>query len=99
MLKKIFLFVLCWPISLFSQSIIPLPVNITTSQGAFLIDAKTFLKFDKKNKELQDIAELFSASIKNISGISISNKGKGLPVSFNILAKEILGKEGYELNV
>lgn len=99
MKKRIFLFVLGLPIGLFAQNIIPQPANISTSQGAFIIDSQSFLKFDKKNKSLKDIAGLFSASVKSVSGIELSNKSKANVISFNIVAKENLGKEGYELTV
>ncbi|GHM99492.1 beta-N-acetylhexosaminidase [Cytophagales bacterium WSM2-2] len=100
MLKKLFL-ILCWPALSFAQSlnIIPQPASITSSPGTFAIDENTWLKFDKKNKDLKDVAELFTSSIRSISGISLPVKSKSKTVSFNIISKQNLGKEGYELIV
>lgn len=99
MLKKILVVALCWPVFSFAQNIIPQPVTVSVNQGSFLIDENVSIKFDKKNKELKNVAELFSASIKNISGTTISTKSKNKIISFNIVKKENLGNEGYELNV
>src|SRR6267142_6341684 len=101
MIKKIVLFILCWPAFSLAQnvSIIPLPVNISVNPETFLIDANTALKFDKKNKDLKNAVELFASSIKSVSGFSLSTKSKGPTISFNLVKKDNLGNEGYELNV
>ncbi|MBI1770701.1 MAG: family 20 glycosylhydrolase [Bacteroidetes bacterium] len=99
MLKKIFSFVLLWPMVSFAQNIIPQPVNLSVGQGFFLIDGNTALKFDVGNKEMKDVVELFSASIGAISGIPLAAEGKSKTISFNLIKNETLGKEGYELNV
>ena len=100
MLKKFF-FILLLPATLVGQNIniIPQPVNLSVGQGNFLIDGNTSLKFDSQSHELKNVVDLFSSSIKSISGITLSAETKGKTISFNIVKNETLGGEGYELNV
>ncbi len=101
MRKKYLLLILLWSPTLLAQnsSIIPQPVSLSVAQGNFLIDKTVGLKYDKANTELHTVVELFSAAINKISGIALSTESKTKSISFNIIQRENLGKEGYEMNV
>lgn len=101
---NLLLFALVFPFVLNAQKtvdIIPLPLELEIKQGNFIIDKKTSLSFDKNNKELKAVADLFSQQINALSGIKLqqSNSLEGKVISFTIQSLQDLGKEGYVLDV
>ncbi len=104
MLKKlILLFAIISPVLLFAQqtvNIIPEPVSLKVTEGNFIIDGHTAIKFSNAQKELLAAANFFSSYIKSISGYSLplhtlNNKF----IELKIEKLKDVGNEGYQLNV
>lgn len=80
-------------------SIIPQPVNISYSEGSFLIDSTTSITTSQAD-DLSDVAVFLSKNIHHIGGYYLSeNKTGKKTISLNIKKMDSLGKEGYTLQV
>lgn len=104
MLKKIILlFAIISPVLLFAQqkvNIIPEPVSIKVTEGNFIINENTAIKFSNAQKELLAAANFFSSYIKSISGYSLPlRKSNGKFIELKIEKLKDIGDEGYQLNV
>lgn len=104
-MRKIFLFfVLSLPAVIAAQthqaSIIPQPVFIQYSNGSFVINSNTAVKYNVTQSDLKPAAEFFIAAVKNLSGIQLPvNSAKPSVIEFELEKNEVIGKEGYTLNV
>ncbi len=85
-----------------SVSIVPLPANMETSKGSFIIDKNTTLVYNTGNKDLRALAVYFNAYIEKISGIQLNHNPRiknARPITLIIRQNDSLGKEGYALEV
>ncbi len=104
MLKKIILlFAIAFPFQLFAQqtvNIIPQPVSIKVTEGNFIIDGNTTIKFSTAQKESMAVANFFSSYIKNISGYALQlHKPNSKFIELKIKKLKDIGDEGHILNV
>lgn len=85
------------------HSIIPTPVSYVQQQGSFVLNQKTKVYLENANPELAKITDLYFGSFKG-KGLIVSS-GNPVGISNHIVIKlnknpeEILGKEGYTLEV
>lgn len=85
-----------------SVKIIPLPVELKETHEPFVIDSKTYLKFDRENKELGALAHYFKRRVERISGLKLSTNPayqEGKTIHLSIQPETEMGKEGYSLDV
>lgn len=81
-------------------NIIPKPVSLQVSEGNFVIDHNTSLKYDANRKDLKAAAMFFTSYINHISGISLpANIHKSKSIEFRIQKTGEIGDEGYLLKV
>ncbi|MEO8416397.1 MAG: family 20 glycosylhydrolase [Ginsengibacter sp.] len=104
MLNKIILFfAVIFPFLLFAQqtvNLIPQPVSLKVTEGSFIIDGNTAIKFSHAPKELLAAANFFSSYIKNISGYSLPlHKPNSRHIELKIENLKDIGDEGYQINV
>ncbi len=79
--------------------IIPKPVSLVQKEGSFKIDDQTSLQYPS-DKSLREAAKFFTASIKDISGITLKqNQGGGKQIILKIDKSRITQPEGYQLAV
>ena len=80
--------------------VIPAPARLDMRDGRFVIDPKTTLRFDAANPELRRISGWFSDAVHRISGIRLaSQKPGGKAISLKLKLNDMLGAEGYRLDV
>ncbi|MEO7046358.1 MAG: beta-N-acetylhexosaminidase, partial [Ferruginibacter sp.] len=80
--------------------IIPQPVSLQFTNGSFIIDNTTALKFVKTDKALQEAASFFRSAINNISGIELPyNAIKNKSIELKFINNAELGDEGYLLHI
>ncbi|MEO7044747.1 MAG: glycoside hydrolase family 20 zincin-like fold domain-containing protein, partial [Ferruginibacter sp.] len=90
------------PVILIAQKsvIIPQPVSLQFTNGSFIIDNNTALKFNKTDKALQEAASFFKSAINNISGIELANNAvKNKIIELKFINNSELGDEGYLLHI
>ena len=87
-------------------SIIPKPMKVQQTDGAFILDASTTIYVEKGNDEITDIGKYLSGRLKPATGYKLPVRGTGkansIPRSILLttkLADMTLGAEGYELIV
>jgi hexosaminidase len=81
-------------------NIIPQPVSLQVLDGFFTMDANTAIQYSSTNKELKAAADFFAAYVKNIAGYPLSLNVASKQVMQLVISKmDVLGKEGYRLNV
>ncbi len=79
--------------------IIPKPVSLIQKEGSFKIDDQTSLQYPA-DKSLQGAARFFTASIKDISGITLKqNQGGNKQIILKIDKSKVTQPEGYQLIV
>lgn len=112
-MNRLTVFVTCFLIALlgnsnfvFSQknsSLLPKPVEVKTKEGSFILSSKTKIAIPAGNKEIQDVADLFSAQLASQIGqkleISEAKAKQSIVFILNATANSRLGNEGYLLNV
>ncbi|GAO29021.1 beta-hexosaminidase [Geofilum rubicundum JCM 15548] len=70
-----------------------------TGEG-FVMDEETSIHFKRSDKDLQELADFFTAYVGNISRYSLSHNSKsGKAVHLEIINNPQLGDEGYEMTV
>ena len=81
-------------------SIIPQPVSLQQKDGAFILDAKTNIRFKSARQDLKAAAVFFSACIKNIGGFALPFNGTTTKSVQLVLSNvKDIGDEGYLLTV
>lgn len=112
-MNRLTVFVTCFLIVLlgnsnfvFSQknsSLLPKPVEVKTKEGSFVLSSKTKITIPAGNKEIQEVADLFSAQLASQIGqkleISEAKAKQSIVFILNATANSRLGNEGYLLNV
>lgn len=80
--------------------ILPLPNEVETLEGSFLLDKNTSFSFDDKNTELEEIKNYFTDYLKTYYQLEPGkdNKANNIAVHF-LLSPEIQGDEAYQLNI
>lgn len=91
---------------LFAQNqhnIIPMPVEMTTTEGTFMLSLKTKIVVLSDNQDVKETAELFNGQLASLIGqkLEISNKKsrKSIVLNLNSEPDSCLGEEGYALSV
>lgn len=101
-MKKL-LFALCFfPFAIIAQlpSIIPQPVKMKLTNGSFILDANTAIKYDAAQKEIKQVAEFLSNAVKNISGVNlVVNRPHKKNIQLKIEKLEGIGNEGYQMDI
>ena len=87
-------------------SIIPKPMKVQQSEGAFILDSSTSIYIEKDNAQIADIGKYLAHHLKPATGyrLPVRKTAKTNPISRSILlttklADITLGAEGYELIV
>lgn len=80
-------------------AIIPKPSEYSVKEGSLTINSTCTLIFDESNNEVSRIATFFNDYLHNMYGFKLSENDKGKSVSFKLISKLDLGKEGYLLKV
>jgi len=80
-------------------SIIPKPAEMSVKTGSFVLNNDCVLNFDAENKDAVRIASFFQEYLNEVYGLKISSEGTGNKISFKIMSRLNLGKEGYLLKV
>jgi hexosaminidase len=81
-------------------NIIPRPVSLQVSDGSFLIDKNTSIRFNKAQKEVQAAAGFLATYIKELSGYALPFNGTGnKAIHLKLVQDKELGAEGYRLTV
>ncbi|MCY1722174.1 beta-N-acetylhexosaminidase [Prolixibacteraceae bacterium Z1-6] len=80
-------------------SIIPKPAEMVVKTGNFELNNNCVLSIDSENEDIARIADFFKEYLKEVYGLTISDEGSGNKISFKIVSRLNLGKEGYLLKV
>ncbi len=84
-------------------SIVPRPVKILPATGSFPLDENSVIVFERKDAELDSIANQFAVQLRTVTGYPISFSGSERQDGAIVLSvdakKNNLQKEGYELVV
>lgn len=82
-------------------NIIPEPVKMETFLGSFSIGSSTQIYLSPKNTELSKQAKFLSSVIESLSGVKlkVTNNSTNTSIKLMILKSEVIGKEGYHLNI
>ncbi|WP_346858216.1 beta-N-acetylhexosaminidase [uncultured Draconibacterium sp.] len=80
-------------------SIIPKPAEMSVKSGSFLLDNNCVLNYDNENTEVSRIATFFSDYLAEVYDVKLATEGSGNKISFKIMSRLNLGKEGYLLKV
>lgn len=97
MKKTLFLLLLSiLTLDVFAQNIIPKPVEIKNTAGAYNITAATTI--GANNAESQKIAEMFAAKLQQAAGITPKIQKTGaIQFTINTIPNATIGNEGYTL--
>lgn len=101
---KYLLIVFFFPAFLFAQkkqiNIIPVPVSLQQTEGAFIINEQTQIEFSTQSKQLQSAANFLRNTIHEISGLSLPiNKKAKQKIQLALIKDAAIGEEGYQLIV
>ena len=99
LISFVLLIIFTTPLIAQEVAIIPKPSEVSVKKGSFFLDNNCTLKFDENNAEIARIANFFNEYLEDFYGFSLTNNEKGNTVSFKIISKLDLGKEGYLLKV
>jgi hexosaminidase len=80
-------------------AIIPKPAEMSVKTGTFVFDNTCTIQFDESNQEVARIADFFQEYIEQIYNLSLSEQATGNKISFKIISRLDLGKEGYLLKI
>ncbi len=101
--KIVLLLVMMFPLFLFAQqkiNIIPQPVSLIQSEGNFLIDSNTTIRFNKTDKNLFAAANFLRSYIQKISVYVLPlDAAKTKSIQLIIKKTPAIGDEGYLLDV
>lgn len=113
MLKKILFFIQLITILIFVEnctpthvdvSVIPKPVEVTTTSSSYVITQQTKVLIDNKNAELVNVAKYFTQLIQPATGfdlqvVDINNSNLSENVIIFTISDQVGDSEAYELNV
>ncbi len=81
-------------------SIIPKPMSLKVLDGDFAITSSTSIEFDKRNDELDNIAQLFHSDLLEFYHVDLpTNSRTQKAIKFQIEPESNFGNEGYSLIV